>query len=501
MNKLLPLGVITSMLLTGCGGSDSGGGSGPAPAPKYTWQMIHLYEADKNDVGARCAIFEDVTLPQGTEARVMTASLATVGYKILIHKSDGTFDSAIEIANGQSSVVIDSGLVEDGGYVTLEEVDQGIGNQPSVYTFSLQKELLQDVVLNVRTSINAQNACYENEQHIVSNADYANNVVEISNQFSGAYHQTSYVDKAIDGKDNSSAVPVFAPLNSTKKILATVFDSYSSGQYKTLLGYSIIPAKNVYDITNPPLDIITNVVKDTGNEGITVTSNDSAQSVISGSSIDVVIGDDIYQWQPMYDLSDQLTWNTTDSFLSHWVANINLSYTGTEWKSNSIVPIIDSNIELDTYALSDFSGTTVNDSTLNATGFDVNEVTIQRTHVKGYTSTNKTHNFYQTILSEPNLEQPFMHSSRGDVSFVVNDSEIEVALGNIDITSKESVNYFMSQFMKTSNFTDEINNGSSSFPNFYDVNGVVLTASKARNYKKLLMEEGFTKVQNKTTVK
>ncbi|MGR6840836.1 hypothetical protein ACU5DF_17975 [Aliivibrio wodanis] len=39
MNKLLPLGVITSMLLTGCGGSDSGGG-GSAPAPSKVQMAI-----------------------------------------------------------------------------------------------------------------------------------------------------------------------------------------------------------------------------------------------------------------------------------------------------------------------------------------------------------------------------------------------------------------------------------------------------------------------------
>lgn len=497
MNKLLPLGVITSMLLTGCGGSDSGGSSSPS-APKYTWQMIHLYETDKSNVGTGCAIFEDVTQQSDSLTKVMAASVATTGYKVLIHDEDGSFLTELSISSGQSSVVINSSQIPENGYVTLEEVDQAIG-QPSVYTFSLQKDLLQDLVLNVRNGMNSSNSCYKGTQQIRSNIDFTNNAVEISNAYSGVYHQTSYIDKAIAGQQSNAAAPVQAPLNGHEAVLATVYSDYVNNKYQNLLGYSIIPAQNVYDKTNSDAVIITNLVKTDGAISANINNNGN-ETIALNSSIEVIIDNHIYQWQPIYDLSDTLTFFPNESKISKWAANINLDYPN-QWQGNGLYAITDEMINLINYNLSNFSSTTATGLNLDSSGFNSSEFTIQRTHVKGYTTSDSTHNFYQTIFAKPNKSQVFIESSRGDVGFSVdNSSKIEVTLGDMDISKKSNVSYFLNQFMDTSNFNDDVNNGHTVFPEFYDVNGSVLTDIQINEAHRVLMADGFNKVQNKSTV-
>ena len=82
----MPLVAVISGLMVGCGGG-GGGGGGSVPAPKYTWQMINLYTANKTDVAPGCVIYGE---QEGQDGKVITANVANSNFNIVFHNEDGS---------------------------------------------------------------------------------------------------------------------------------------------------------------------------------------------------------------------------------------------------------------------------------------------------------------------------------------------------------------------------------------------------------------------------
>lgn len=494
MNKLLPLGVITSMLLTGCGGSDSGGSSSPKPpsAPKYTWQMIHLYETDKSNVGTGCAIFEDLDDSSNpAQDKVIAAVIPSKhNYSIIYHNADGSIvaDSSI-VPVDSGTVKIDSSIVPQDGYVTLEVVIGSI--QPRIYSLSIQKPFLQDLVLNANVDTNVGSLpCYKGVQKLNDIRDFSDNAVNLEQLTGNNYYQTSYINKSTTGQMLSSKVPVLAPLNEGP-ILGTILDLDNK---HSVIGYSLIPKENVFDQTLE-MGNLNEAIEENFVEHLIIPNPNSSDSLTGQASIDVIYNDNIYLWQPVNALDQNITYNDNIPDFSQWA--LTLQYDADyAWKGQGMYHFNNEDIALPEFTPFDFSSTTISSSQLNMDASMNDDFNIQRTQVRALTTDDA--DYFQTIFALPNANQVFMASTSESLKAIK--YEVEVSYGKINIDSSDEIKYFLNRFINETNFTDSVRSDLSLLPNFSDVNGVILTNSEQLELHKKQMKGNFTLIQNTVTI-
>lgn len=498
MNKMIPIGLFSTLLLTACGGSDSGSSApGPTPAPKYTWQVIHLYETTKNKVKPGCAIFSDLDdSSDSTQDRVIAAVIPPKNsYKVQYHDKHGQVVPGVNINSTDSGkVTIDSGVILDDGYATLEVVKGSL--KPQVYSMSIQTPFLQNLVINANVDVSVDNLqCYKGPQQVNGSEDTTNNAVNFEELSGNNYYQTSYINKSITGKMTSSKVPVNAPLNKGP-ILGTVLDLSDNFN---VVGYTLIPKENIFDTTLAYSGVVNNT-ETSGFHKYTIIGN-TANLVVDGkSSIDVIYNNNIYLWQPVESLSQQIIYNDEIPKFSQWALNLQYS-ANDKWEGKGVYAFNHNDISIPEFELFDFSTTDVSNGIINIAGTTTDvlnqQFNIQRTKIKALTDENA--DYFQTIISKPTSNQVFMINP--NIDLVTNQYDAEVSLGNISSNSAEDIKYFLSSFIDEANFTDEIRRDLTLLPNYYDMSGVVLTDQEKLKLYKEQMESDFTLIQNKVTVK
>ncbi|WP_199460342.1 flagellar sheath protein A [Vibrio owensii] len=488
--KVLPLVAIISGLMVGCGGG-GGGGGGSTPPPKYTWQMVNLYSAERADVGAGCVIYD---VQEGQADRVIAAKVANAGFKVLYHNADGSVisEDTIDAIPSNGKVTIDSGKVPTDGYVSVEELDGTIGGTQDVYMFSVQKNFLRNLVINVRQSQSSSNSCFKGEQNDVEVSEDAAITVAQSSA-STSYYQSSFINSAVAGHEVASNIPVRAPLKTNEKVLVTAFDSYSSGKPGDLKYFVFADGSSIYDISNPPSSV-PSIFMETADRS-DVNFNVSGISINSDSSIVVGFNSELYQWQPIFDSTSLLSYTSSNLSANGWSVELSGSVDSGDWKYHSLNPYDGNDIAIDAPIVSSFGSSSISSSCdsasycLSGNGFGPEDYDIQRTHLRS-TTTNSSRNFYQTIFAKPDRNQVMMESSEEVLMPDNSRDRLEVSIASLDPSDSNSVMYFLENSLDIQSVI------TTSVPDFADVNGSVSNASDIKKRWLKLMSENVTIVEN-----
>lgn len=226
MNKLLPLGVITSMLLTGCGGSDSGGSSAPAPQ-KYTWQFVQMKELTKTGMTQFCGNSTATTFSVDETDADSANWLYTFAVKaptisdILVYNSNGTLYTEGSLTKHnvhqtEGTLEFTENDIPDGGYITVVDTENGIDN-----VLVVQKEALVDGMIKVNYN-QGQQQCYSSN---ALKADLNKKKINIAT-FSGV--ATTNVETYFDGKlpkDNGTLKEDLTVLSTSESVLLSGYDA------------------------------------------------------------------------------------------------------------------------------------------------------------------------------------------------------------------------------------------------------------------------------------
>ena len=486
--QMLPLAAIISGLLVGCGGG--GGGGGGSAAPTYTWQFVHLYSDSRTSVGASCSIFSD---DQTVDGNVIAAKIADEGFNILYHNADGSVITSETITNIPASgkVIVDSALIPNDGYVSLEEVVGGLGSRNDVYMFTVQKDLMTDLVLNVRQQANRSNDCYKGEQSNLTPSDTAVVAVAQKSAYT-SYYQSSYVDSRVAGHELSANIPVKAPLIGTKSVLVTAFDTLASNpeEYKELKHFTFVPSSSIYDSSNLPSNLPTVSMETVDIDDLNIIPN--GFSLDNTSNVELVYENEIYQWQPLYDNSTTLSYTSSNLSANSWGVKANGMSTNGMWSVNTLTPFAGVDLNLSIPSVEDFSSTAVDNSCdadfcVSSVGFTPNDFDLQRTHVRGVTSLN--YDFYQTIFAPADTNQALMESSVVTFQQVSTD-RIEVGVAKLDLDNSDSVSWFMEKNVNLQSIVDI------DLANFTDVNGSISLPTPVKNRNISLLNESIIALEN-----
>ena len=249
--QMLPLAAIISGLLVGCGGGGGGGGGGAPKPPVYTWDIVELVRV--NNPNASCAKFyqyEDA-VDSSLDYSVIGRK-ATTSFKILFHEQDGSVIPEHTISSSEitspGQVKIDSALVPEGGYVSLEEYSGLNAGERESYLTAFQKELLNDAVVTVRSPQDASNACLEGGSFsLLANSRDSKLQAVTPNAGSVVYYHTSGSDTGTSGSTEQLNIPVVATNpNSERKLITSFVTDRGVNNYDTMNSYGIAQESDVY---------------------------------------------------------------------------------------------------------------------------------------------------------------------------------------------------------------------------------------------------------------
>ncbi|ACJ28109.1 hypothetical protein swp_1321 [Shewanella piezotolerans WP3] len=494
MKKQLSLAVAIALGLAACGSSDSS--SSPEPAPKYDWQIINLYAADQSDVAKGCIIYDNaIAEPQ----KVITASIALYGYNVLFHNRDGSVITkhTIKAADVPSTgiVTIDSANVPAGGYVSLEEVDGGIGGNADVYMFSVQKELLSDLVLNVRQPQMGA-SCYKGSQELPAEI-VKSAAVSVLQEKSISHYQSSY-GLDVDGHSISSHIPVKSELPAQKQVLVTAYEDDADSKASIMSHYGMIQPGYIYDSNNPGSII----ARPLTNENLIYQpwSSQDNLSVDRDSAIYMVYGDNSYLWQSIFNSNHEFALVDGNSDMQHWSAYFTGVDADYDWQYHSYIALDGANsVVVNTLpAMYDFSdmGITTNcssetsaDLCIDTSSYSSGDFDLQRTQVRS-TTTVGGRNFYQSIYAAPNAQQVLMNSSVVTMAPDVA-NRIEVGLTKSD-NQPQALNYMMAESINIQTAAKD----SPIVPEYTDTNGAILTISEKSAAHQAILATNSTMVSN-----
>ncbi|AZL83733.1 hypothetical protein EIJ81_02810 [Aliivibrio salmonicida] len=172
MNKMIPIGLFSTLLLTACGGSDSGGGSGggtPAPT-KYTWQFVQMKANTQKNMLSSCAgkapteFYVDTNDIDESKWVYTFAVQAPNITDILVYDANSvlytdTNLSKFDINPTTATLTFSENDIPDGGYVTIvDSIKDG-----SKHLLTVQKELLSDALIKVNVEQGTQKCYAENK--------------------------------------------------------------------------------------------------------------------------------------------------------------------------------------------------------------------------------------------------------------------------------------------------------------------------------------------------
>ncbi|WP_163130749.1 hypothetical protein [Agarivorans sp. Alg241-V36] len=495
MNKALLPSLVAAVMLSGCGGSDSSP-STPS-APKYNWQIIQLHTVKESDLKSGCIVYGTAEIDP---SRVITASVANAGYNILFHNADGSIieEHTIPAIDVPSSgiVSIDSSLVPEDGYVSLEEVDGNLSGNPDVYMFGVEKELLSHKVLNVR-STQTGSECYKGIDYR-SISDTADSAALTVLQESGvSYYQTSYSADAVSGRDIASHIPVISPLPAARDTLVTAFYTSNNDQHTDLAYYGFIEPSYVYD--SEDYDEIT--PGELNNQDLMPMYWQSAANLDldEGSAILAIHNNQSYQWQTLYHDVDQFTIAANYSEVSHWLGLFSGVSNDSSWQFESVMAIDDqdSGLELSLPDLAPITGVDIQQQCPtaldnakycidNAGSFSEDDFALQRSHVKVLTNNNRA--FYQSIYAQAKAQQPLLESSAIELS-IQEIEGLELALIEGELASTQQ-DYFMAKYLDTRSIAE-----TGQVSAFSDANGFIITPDDYQDLYLDMLKSSTTVVQ------
>jgi hypothetical protein len=486
--QMLPLAAMISGLLVGCGGGGGGGGGGGTKPPVYTWDIVELVRV--NNPNASCATFyqyEDA-LDSSLDYSVIGRK-ATTSFKILFHEQDGSVIPEYTISSSEitspGQVKIDSALVPEGGYVSLEENSGLNAGDRESYLTAFQKDLLNNAVITVRFSQDASNTCLEGGSFsLLANSRDAKLQAVTPNAGSVVYYHTSSSDTATSGSKEQLNIPVVATNpNNERKLITSFVNDIGVNNYDTINSYGIAQKSDVYfsDVgTGTPTVTMTDTLLSPFN--INIATNLSAAS--DDSYVGVVLDNQLYTWQPIFEQFDGITksaYAPEDSNLTGWNIKLSLlmdSLSG-GWEVDKRLALLGGNIDIEPPTnISDFSSASIVNGQLSTNSFNSNDWVLQRTHVR--TQTDEAKAMIQTIYAVSNSSQPMMSSSTetlGDTSL----AKVAVNLIMTDENELESGLLLLSQ--RSIDYHVLSDKDHSIGDHKYDLNGLALDVLEQKTLK------------------
>ncbi|MGF1775979.1 hypothetical protein [Vibrio nomapromontoriensis] len=485
---ILPLVAAISTAMVGCGGGggDSGGSNGPAPTV-YKWQVIDVYQDERNNIQNGCAILSKIE----NSTKVVAARTANTGYRILFHDSKGEFisDKTIEGTSLPSSGIISipKSDISDGGYVTLEELIGGVAGNRFSYMFSVQKELMQNMTIAIRTP-NTHNSCYRGEQEL-EDITVSDALVAVASNDNPSYYRTSASDGRVSGGSTALSVPVVSNYPAAEKKLVTAFSDYTNSMPNDMISYGILPASSVYvsSMTPPGADILSSLGIDSHSLSLQNLTLKGSQSAIKA-----VIGNEVYDWQGVNVQTNNYSYVPTDDLLKNWSAEIYAETSIGNWLYLGMRPIKGQPLTLTQPSVTDFSSTNIGSCGSNdcvvSTSFNSNDYTVQRTSIRSKTTNSL--DMYQSIYAQPSNNQVLMKSPSEVLAPSVSDS-IEIGL----VSSTASISMVASYLMENSYSAED--SASAGNEDFTDYNGVIRLSTDSKNHQILMMDETLDFVTNR----
>ncbi|MGI9834944.1 hypothetical protein ACJPQX_16995 [Vibrio vulnificus] len=492
--KMMPLVAMISAGLVGCGGSSGGGGGGGPVVKTYTWQVVDLYKVERSKVPAGCAIFANVSDGSGD---VIASRVADRGYRVLFHKSDGTVDADKTISGSAipatGAITFKETDIPDGGYVSIEEYSGFSAGLLDISIFGVQKDLMQNMTIAIRTEQATNNSCYKGEKE-PEDLTNANAVMTVTANNSPAYFMTSASRSFVSGGTQPVGLSVHSGVPSLEKKLITAFSTYSNGEANNLTQYVIAPIGAVYDSTVTNTPPMVPVLDGTNVDQHNFIATDLA---LSNSGVEVVLSGEVYEWQPLYDSTNNYSIVTNDSNLSQWSLRLNgvtpSSIGGWNYSAQKTVSGEDISITYPT--LSSFAGSAISSANCSGVycvkteGFAETSFQVQRTAIRSLSVGNR--NFYQTVYSTPAKSQVVLQSA-SEVIAPKSTDVIEVALVDSDAKLLDSAKYLMESSLNKENHLPP--GGSVAYKDFV---GVVMLPSEQLKYKKLMMDQNYQALSNR----
>ncbi|WP_409439674.1 hypothetical protein [Psychromonas sp. GE-S-Ul-11] len=502
MKKSILASLIVPALVVGCGSGSSG-----SSAPTYKWQVVQLKSVSESSLNSKCIIYADSELNDG---EVITAYVAEDDYNILYHNADGTIAetfSGDDITNGLFTIT--STDVPDDGYVTLEEIESLTGGDRGSYMFSVQKDLLEDMVLNITQEQGS--TCYTGSDYRETASDTA--LVNVQQPDSDPdYYQSSYDVDSVNGKATATAIPVDSPYPASRDVLITAFASYdsSSTQYAELSEWAFISSTNLYEDSNDSASTLTASLSSSGLTNVYWTTIDEVE-LDSDSGIIAVHDDQSYFWQPIYDDIDQLNVAYDTSEVDVWSGYFSGTISDNDWLFTSFTELDeDTFLDLDAFPSVDvIDGVSVSSVCDVADAFciDTNgsyssdEFDYQRVHFRldEDSSSSSSNITYQSIYSLANDEPVILVSSLFDFTDPTL-SRVEINLVTSSADSGDAIQYLMTTNVdlvdlgeySASDFVDD-----AAATEFYsDLNGLITTTSETEELYQAMLESNTTTLSN-----
>lgn len=498
MKKSIIASLVISALVAGCGS----GGSGSSEKT-YKWQVVQLKSVSESSLPDKCIIYADSDLYAG---EVITAYVAEDDYNILYHNADGTIAetySSDDINNGL--LTISSNDVPDDGYVTLEEIESLTGGDRGSYMFSVQKDLLEDMVLNITQD--QGDTCYTGDDYRETASGTA--LVNVTQPSSGpAYYQSSYDVDSISGQTTAGGIPVDSPYPASRDILITAYDAYdaSTSKYTELTQWAFIDASNLYEDSSDAASGFTASLSSSNLTDLYWSSTDIVE-LDSNSGIIAVHDDQSYFWQPIYDDVDLLTLAYDTSEVSLWSGYLSGTISDNDWLFTSFTELEDGNYldlasfpsvdALDDVSTSDICSVAETLCIDTNSSFNSDDFTYQRVHFRldEDRTTSSSNISYQSIYSIANEEPVILKSNLFDL---VNPtlSRVEINLMNSDADSTDAIQYLMTANVdlvdlgeySASDFVED-----DAVTEFYsDLNGLITNDSETEDLYQALLESNTT---------
>ncbi|EGU59317.1 54K polar flagellar sheath protein A [Vibrio nigripulchritudo ATCC 27043] len=481
--KFSVVALATAVILSGCGsesksstGSNSKPPTPPAPTPTpppaptiYNWQLVNLRSEVPSSANADCAVY---AVDTNDSSKRIYAYRATQNVVISIHNSVGKLVKELA-PNAYGTVSINYDDIPTNGYVTVEEVDGLIGSGRALYSYSVEKPFVNNMVFNLRKP--GAYSCYYTGEGLPASVTPDANAGVTVNAPATKYVQSSYIDKGTSGAvaNFPNKIPVIAPIPATEKILLTQYETYTSSQALDLRNYAFVGGDFAHNQNTHP-DSKTVTLSDTNlvQPGLSFTD----LTLSSGNEVEVSHNGHLYQWQPIYQSSSNFSFVDGNGPFSAWAMKINGTTTNGSWAYKGMYPVNSTAKTITPPTLTNFAAsvTTANCSgthCVESQGYTASNYNIQRVHVRSNTSDGS--NYYQTIISMPRSTQVLMESKYSALA-PSSSNRIEIGLGSLSETSSAMTQHFMS------NFIDVQNLASGTASNNFDVNGPVIQPSSEK---------------------